>query len=167
MSIPLPPDAIMRQIAEAIPEPIRANIIVVGSLAAGYYFFGSAPEEAVMTKDVDCLLSPNVRAVENSKTVAERLLNEGWKIRNFPGFNGPGNAQTPTDDLPFVRLTPPDNSEWFIELNASPPAGQKESASSASPPRAATSPSSVFASLRWPKQTRSKRPTASRSPDPK
>jgi len=101
MSTPLPPDAIMRQIAAAIPEQIRTDIIVVGSLAAGYYFFGSAPEEAVMTKDVDCLLSPNVRAVENSKAVADRLLSAGWKLRNYPGFDGPGNAQTPTPDLPF------------------------------------------------------------------
>ena len=124
MSTPLPPDAIMRQIAEAITEQIRTDIIVVGSLAAGYYFFGSAPEEAVMTKDVDCLLSPNVRAVENSKAVADRLLSAGWKLRDYPGFDGPGNAQTPTPDLPFFRLTPPDTSDWFLELNASPATGQ-------------------------------------------
>lgn len=64
---PLPPGGIMRQIAEAIPEGVRSDIIIVGSLAAGYHFFSDDPEAAVMTKDVDCLLSPNVRAVKNSR----------------------------------------------------------------------------------------------------
>jgi len=126
MTTPLPPDSIMRQIAAAIPEAVRGDIIIVGSLAAGYHFFGRGPDEAVMTKDVDCLLSPNVRAVKNSKTVAERLLGEGWRLRKHDRFDGPGDAQTPISELPFFRLNPPDNPEWFLELNASPPAGQSE-----------------------------------------
>jgi hypothetical protein len=125
MMTPLPPAAIMRQIAEAIPENVRGDIIVIGSLAAGYHFFANDPEAAVMTKDVDCLLSPNVRAVESSKAVAERLLSEGWQLRLHEDF-GPGSAETATADLPFVRLNPPNDSEWFIELNASPPANQTE-----------------------------------------
>ena len=63
----LPPDSIMRQIAEAMPEKCRGDIIIIGSLAAGYHFFGDDPEAAVTTKDVDCMLSPNVRAVRNGK----------------------------------------------------------------------------------------------------
>ena len=93
MMMPLPPDAIMRQIADAIPENIRGDIIIIGSLAAGYHYFGDDPDAAVMTKDVDCLLSPNVRAVENSKTVAERLLGEGWQLRKHDRFAQPGSAQ--------------------------------------------------------------------------
>jgi len=126
MMTPLSPDAIMRQIADAIPENIRGDIIVIGSLAAGYHFFAEDPDAAVTTKDVDCLLSPNVRAVESSKAVAERLLSEGWQLRIHEGFERPGSAQTPTADLPFVRLNPPKNPEWFIELNASPAANQTE-----------------------------------------
>ncbi len=126
MMTPLPPDAIMRQIADAIPENIRSDIIVIGSLAAGYHFFANDPDATVTTKDVDCLLSPNVRAVENSKAVTERLLSEGWQLRLHEGFELPGSAGTPTTDLPFVRLNPPKNPEWFIELNASPPANQTE-----------------------------------------
>lgn len=125
MMTPLPPDAIMRQIAEAIPENVRGDIIVIGSLAAGYHFFANDPDAAVMTKDVDCLLSPNVRAVESSKAVAERLLSEGWQLRIQEGF-GPGSTETPTDNLPFFRLNPPKNSEWFLELNASPAATQMQ-----------------------------------------
>jgi len=126
MTLLLSPDGIMRQIAEAIPARVRGDIIVVGSLAAAYHFFGHGPDEGVMTKDVDCLLSPNVRAVENSKTVAERLLGEGWQPRKYGGFDRPGDAQTPEAELPFVRLNPPDNPEWFLELNASPPKDQAE-----------------------------------------
>lgn len=125
MTALLTPDDVMRQIAGAIPESVRVDIIIVGSLAAGYHFFGGTPD-AVMTKDVDCLLSPNVRAVENSKTVAERLLGNGWQLREYNNFDRPGDAQTPTSELPFFRLTPPDNPDWFLELNASPPAGQSE-----------------------------------------
>ena len=123
---PLPPDSIMRQIAEAIPENVRGDIIVVGSLAAGYHFFGDDPEAAVTTKDVDCLLSPNLRAVQNGKAVAERLLGQGWQLRKYGNFDRPGNAETRESELPFFRLNPPDNPDWFLELNASPPAGQSE-----------------------------------------
>jgi hypothetical protein len=126
MTMPLPPDSIMRQIAEAIPENIRGDIIIVGSFAAGYHFFGKGSDDAVMTKDVDCLLSPNVRAVENSRTVAERLLDEGWRLRQYGNFDRPGDSQTPTSELPFFRMNPPDNLEWFLELNASPPVDQSE-----------------------------------------
>lgn len=122
----LPPDSIMRQISEAMPDDVRGDIIVVGSLAAGYHFFGDDPDAAVMTKDVDCLLSPNVRAVRNGKAVAEWLLGEGWRVRKYGTFESPGVAKTPLSELPFIRLNPPDNSDWFLELNASPPAGQSE-----------------------------------------
>lgn len=122
----LPPDSIMRQIADAMPAAVRGDIIIVGSLAAGYHFFGNDPEAAVMTKDVDCLLSPNARAVQNGKAVAERLLGEGWQVRKFGAFEKPGDAKTPIAELPFIRLSPPSNSEWFLELNASPPPDQTE-----------------------------------------
>ena len=36
---PLTPDAVMAQIAAALPEDCRPNVIVIGSLAAGYHFF--------------------------------------------------------------------------------------------------------------------------------
>jgi hypothetical protein len=122
----LPPDTILRQIAQAMPVEVRGDIIIIGSLAAGYHFFGDDPEAAVMTKDVDCLLSPNARAVQNGKAVAERLLREGWRVRKHGEFENPGDATTPLVELPFIRLSPPGNPEWFLELNASPPAGQSE-----------------------------------------
>jgi len=123
---PLPPAAILRQIAGAIPADIRGDIIVVGSLAAGCHFFADDPDAAVMTKDVDCLLSPNVRAVRNGRAVVERLLDMGWRVRKHSGFGPAGNAATPVSELPFIRLSPPGSTEWFLELNASPRPCQSE-----------------------------------------
>ena len=40
------PRAVLEQVAHAIPEDCRANIIIIGSLAVGYYFFGNDPENA-------------------------------------------------------------------------------------------------------------------------
>jgi len=62
MSTPLPPDAIMRQIAAAIPEQIRTDIIIVGSLAAGSYFFGSAgTKKSPSLRGACCVAFPAAR----------------------------------------------------------------------------------------------------------
>ncbi len=50
----LSPSDVMKQVAEAIPEDCRGDVIIVGSLAAGYHFFGNDPKSGVSTKDVDC-----------------------------------------------------------------------------------------------------------------
>jgi hypothetical protein len=119
----LSPRDVMKQVAEAIPEDCRDDVIIIGSLAVAYHFFGSDPQSGVSTKDIDCMLSPNVRAVRNGKAVAERLFAAGWQLRKDPKWDKPGDAATPTMDLPFVRLHPPGNTEWFLELVASPPMG--------------------------------------------
>lgn len=110
------PAAILNQIAAAIPKDFRQNIIIVGSLAAGYYFFGDNPKLQVRTKDVDCLLSPRIKAITAGQAVAERLFNERWELRAEGAWGKAGNARTPLNDLPVVRLHPPGSTEWFIEL---------------------------------------------------
>jgi len=110
------PSAVLKQVAETVPLDFRQNIIIVGSLAAGYYFFGDNPKLQVRTKDVDCLLSPRINAIPAGQAVTDRLFAEKWQLRTEGDWVKPGNASTPVGDLPLVRLHPPGSSEWFIEL---------------------------------------------------
>src|SRR5665213_3470260 len=117
---------VMRKVAEAIPAECRGEIIVVGSLAVAYHFFGKSDGE-VTTKDVDGMLSPRAHAIHNGKAIAERLFEANWKLRNDPEWNTPGNSSTPVAKLPFLRLNPPDSDEWFLELASAPAEGSGES----------------------------------------
>jgi hypothetical protein len=110
------PRAVLEQVAHAIPKDCRANIIIIGSLAVGYHFFGNDPSLRVHTKDIDCLLSPRIRALPAGKAVTERLFGEQWTYRVSEEWPSPGDAGTPDDKLPAVRLNPPGSTEWFVEL---------------------------------------------------
>jgi hypothetical protein len=61
------PHFVLKQVAEAIPKGCHKNIIIVGSLAAGYVLLPSRFAQAVRTKDVDCVLSPRIEAVESER----------------------------------------------------------------------------------------------------
>lgn len=94
---------------------------MIGSLAAGYHFFKNDPSKAVRTKDVDCVLSPFHAAVGAGQTIARQLLDEGWQQRMAGEHQQPGNASTPVEHLPAVRLYPPgvdpdSEQAWFLEL---------------------------------------------------
>ncbi|MBV8035041.1 hypothetical protein [Roseateles sp.] len=51
----LSPAEILAQVAQAPPADVRANVIIIGSLAAGYHFFAGDRARAIRTKDVDGL----------------------------------------------------------------------------------------------------------------
>ena len=110
------PRGTLERIAAAIPDDCRENLVVIGSLAAGFYFFGDNPALQVRTKDADCLLSPRVRAIPVGIAVAERLFAAHWAFHGTPEFPAPGKAETPDKDLPVARLKPPGAPDWFIEL---------------------------------------------------
>jgi len=114
------PRQVLKQVAAAVPQEVKENIIIVGSLAAAYWLFKDESDYAVRTKDIDCVLSPFIHAVESGKTVAENLIANGWMPKTEGDFAKPGNAKTKTDQLPAVRLYPPGLHAWFLELLAEP-----------------------------------------------
>lgn len=113
------------RIAQAVPPSCRPHIVIIGSLAAGYAFFGEHEQMAVRTKDIDCLLKPFQVAVEKGQAIARQLLDAGWQPKRDGDFSKPGTPQTPDHDLPAIRLYPPevaltDPNAWFIELLTEP-----------------------------------------------
>lgn len=128
--IPLPtpvtPDAVMAQIAAALPVDCRQDVIVIGSLAAGYHFFAGDGQRSIRTKDVDCMFSPHARAVAAAGEVTERLLAAAWQPRTEGEWGKPGDSDTPDDRLPMIRLKPPGaegGTTWFLELLGAPEHG--------------------------------------------
>ena len=112
----LSPRAVLARVAGQVPEECRANIIVVGSLAAAYQLLGERGGGLVRTKDIDCLLVPRVEAVRVATSVADALLAAGWRLRAEGQHGQPGTSATLDDDLPVIRLNPPDATDWYIEL---------------------------------------------------
>lgn len=117
------PSRILARVSESVPRDCLPNIIIIGSLAAGYHFFGDDKRLYVRTKDIDSVLRPRDRAVESGVAVAERLLANGWRQREDGNHGIPGTQETPDDELPAVRLHPPDTTDWFSELLTEPEPG--------------------------------------------
>ncbi len=110
------PRSVLEKIAVAIPDDCRENLVVIGSLAAGYGFFGDHASLEVRTKDADCLLSPRFRAIPAGIAVTEQLFAANWTFHPTEEFPPPGTAETPDARLPVARLQPPGSQDWFIEL---------------------------------------------------
>jgi hypothetical protein len=115
------PSQVFAEVSAAVPEACRGNIVIIGSLAAGYHFFGNDTSKAVRTKDVDCVLEPFHAAVGAGQDIVRQLLHGGWQRRMQGDHLIPGNENTPVDQLPAVRLYPPSidpisENAWFLEL---------------------------------------------------
>jgi len=51
--------ALFKRLATELPPDVHDNVLVVGSLAAGYHFFGQTETGSeVQTKDVDVVVQP-------------------------------------------------------------------------------------------------------------
>ena len=114
------PKKVLERIAAAVPSDVRPNIVIIGSLAAAYWLFHGEQAFAVRTKDADCVLSPHLSAVEKGLAIVQRLISAKWEHKTEGKFGTPGTDQTPEDALPGVRLYPPGEKEWFIELLTEP-----------------------------------------------
>ena len=110
------PRAVLARVARQVPADCRQHIIVIGSMAAAYHLLAKTEEGQVRTKDIDCILVPRIQAVRAGKAVADALLAAGWRRRAEGAHATAGTAQTLDDDLPVVRLCPPDSTDWLIEL---------------------------------------------------
>jgi hypothetical protein len=110
------PAEALKEIAEAVPAGCHDNIVIIGSLAAGYHYFQNQQDMGVRTKDADCLLFPRENAREAGIAITETLLDANWRFRPDGRWSAPGNKTTPDTALPAVRLQPPSRSAWFIEL---------------------------------------------------
>ena len=119
------PAKVLQQVSDAIPENCRENIIIIGSLAASAAYSSDAGEMAVQTKDIHCLIRPYAMAAEKGQTIATQLMSAGWTRRMLGEYVQPGNAHTPVNQLPAMRLYPPEMGpdspdSWFVELLTEP-----------------------------------------------
>ena len=123
LEAPLSPSEVLAQVADALPSDVRGDVIIIGSLAAGYHFFAGDGTRAIRTKDVDCLFSPHSKAITAAIEVTDQLIKADWKLREDPAWGEPGRKEDPDDKLPMVRLRPPGEtaSPWFLELLSAPP----------------------------------------------
>jgi len=117
----LTPFQVLKAVAEAVPRNCHPNIVIIGSLAAGFHFFGKDSTKAVRTKDIDCVLEPFHAAAGTGQNLAAQLLAAGWSQQAGEAATSPGTAETPVDKLPVVRLYPPGIEQtaaeaWFLEL---------------------------------------------------
>ena len=119
------PREVLKQVADAIPEDCRENIVVIGSLAAAHAFFTDEDAMLVQTKDIDCMLRPFHLSAEKGISIFQCLRDRHWNPPSSGEFTDPGNAETADDRLPAIRLYPPGMNQdapdsWFIELLSEP-----------------------------------------------
>ena len=96
----LTPAQVMDQVVQAIPEACRSNVIIIGSLAAGYHFFGNDLEQGDPQEGCRRMFSPHAMAAGAAREVTETLLAADWTVRREGEFGEPGDANTPDDKLP-------------------------------------------------------------------
>jgi hypothetical protein len=119
------PIEVIGKVVGAIPPECRENIVIIGSLAAAYAYFGNNHKIAVRTKDIDCLIKPFAVAADKAQIISRQLLDAGWQPRKMGPHQDPGTVVTPDDQLPAIRLYPPDHgsddgNDWFVEFLTEP-----------------------------------------------
>lgn len=118
------PGLVLEEIARSVLGDCLGHMTIIGSLAAGWRFFGDRKEMLVQTKDADCLLSPHFQAIPRSAEIVERLFQDDWSYHASEDWPSPGTPSTPGVQLPAIRLDPPNAEGWFLELLSTPPPGE-------------------------------------------
>jgi hypothetical protein len=91
------PRKVLAEVACAIPDYVHPNIVIIGSLAAGYWLFQSNQSFGVRTKDIDCVLSPL-----SGPLLADGLLHLGFSdLKRGQLLLEAGNLPA---DFPQLRL---------------------------------------------------------------
>lgn len=106
------PRALFARLRGELPADVIDHIVVIGSLAAAYHHADQV-RGGVKTKDADLVIHPAGHTIA-AQEIATRLLQRGWRER--PRDREPGTASTPPDELPAIRLYPPDHDDYFVEL---------------------------------------------------
>lgn len=122
MSERLDPRVLFDMIAHDLPDELRPNILVVGSLAAAYHFREKIHRDGIATKDADCVIHP-AGAQEECRQIATRLLKDGWRRTSECR---PRAQAEPIDALRLIRLNPPRTEAYFVEILAFPEVEQRE-----------------------------------------
>ena len=120
----LNPQVLFARIARDVPTDLHQHLFVTGSLAAAYHFSDQLQEQSLNTKDADLVVHP-AGDVGSCRELAERLRDIGWTQKQDERFH-PRADREPVDNLPFIRLCPPESHDYFIEFLTLPPPGQKE-----------------------------------------
>lgn len=120
----LDPQAVLESFKTAFPAKLHKNICVVGSLAAAYHFRMKLQAQVVHTKDADLVLH-TAGDSEDCKELAQHLRKNGWTHR-YPPEKPPAATSDNPEILPFIRLYPPDNPDFFIEFLGLPTKDQTQ-----------------------------------------
>jgi hypothetical protein len=106
------PHELFSLLRDELPSGVLKHVLVVGSLAAAYHYAEDLVGGGVKTKDADLVLYPAGHVIA-AREIAMRLLGRGWRERRELL---PGTAETPANELPAIRLYPPDHERYFVEL---------------------------------------------------
>ena len=108
------PRVLFARLSAELPPDVAGHVLVVGSLAAAYHYADQLVSGGVKTKDADLVIHPAGHTVA-AQEIARRLLANGWHEKTSrPRL--PGTAATPADQLPAIRLYPPEHEDYFVEL---------------------------------------------------
>ncbi|MFH1465866.1 MAG: hypothetical protein ABIO70_15875 [Pseudomonadota bacterium] len=108
------PRSLFSRLRAELPDGVLEHVLVVGSLAAAYHHASDLVGGGVKTKDADLVIHPAGHTV-TAQEIARRLPERGWHEKTPLPFE-PGTAETPADQLPAIRLYPPDHEDYFVEL---------------------------------------------------